>query len=121
MNILVVDDDPISREMIETIIEGMDYSVLLAEDALEALSIIDTNPSIDLIISDMNMPMVSGIELFQNLVDADINLPFILLTGDDPTPLLAQAPNMSACLIKDFSMVETLPPLIEQVIQARGN
>jgi CheY-like chemotaxis protein len=47
------------------------------------------------------------------------NLPFVLLTGDAAGPLLAEEPRLDACLVKDFSLEETLAPAIEAVMQAR--
>lgn len=74
---------------------------------------------IALIISDMNMPMVTGIELYQMLKTQGLSVPFILLTGDDPEPLRQQEPGLSACMIKDFSLDETLPAAIALAMQAQ--
>lgn len=120
MKVLVVDDDSFAGEMIAAVVEEMQYDVHLVENAIDALEAIETTPDFDLIISDMNMPMVSGIELFQNLKEAGKTYPFILLTGDDPEPLKLQEPELSACILKDFSMDEILPPIITQVLVAGG-
>ncbi len=118
MQILVVDDDPFAGELITLTLEALDYEVIMAEHALAALELLQPAHQIELVISDMNMPMVSGIELFQTLRAQGIDLPFILLTGDDPEPLQQQEPALNACLLKDFSLDETLPQVIEQVMLA---
>ncbi len=118
MQILVVDDDPFAGELITLTLEALDYEVIMAEHALAALELLQPAHQIELVISDMNMPMVSGIELFQTLRAQGIDLPFILLTGDDPAPLQQQEPALNACLLKDFSLDETLPQVIEQVMLA---
>ncbi len=118
MQILVVDDDPFAGEMIKLTLEALDYDVLLVEHALAAIEQLQAEQPIDLIISDMNMPMISGIELFQTLRGQGIVTPFILLTGDDPEPLQQQEPALNACMLKDFSLDETLPEVIEQVMRA---
>ncbi|HQR95276.1 MAG: response regulator [Gammaproteobacteria bacterium] len=118
MQILVVDDDPFAGEMIKLTLEALDYDVLLVEHALAAIEQLQAEQPIELIISDMNMPMISGIELFQTLRGQGIVTPFILLTGDDPEPLQQQEPALNACMLKDFSLDETLPEVIEQVMRA---
>jgi CheY-like chemotaxis protein len=122
MHILVVDDDALAGEMIGATLEMLDHTVILAENGIEAIDHINDHPELELIISDMNMPMMTGIELFHTLLEHEINLPFILLTGDDPEPLLAQEPRLSACLLKDYSLDERLPPLIDTIMKTHlGN
>jgi CheY-like chemotaxis protein len=118
MDILLVDDDPLAGEMIAATLEMLDHTVILAENGIEAIEQVENNPNLNLIISDMNMPMMTGIELFHTLLENHVLLPFILLTGDNPTPLLTQEPRLSACILKDSSLDETLPVLINRVMQA---
>ncbi len=118
MDILLVDDDLLAGEMIGATLEMLDHTVILAENGIEAIEQVEHNPNLNLIISDMNMPMMTGIELFHTLLENDIHLPFILLTGDNPAPLLTQEPRLSACILKDASLDETLPALINRVMQA---
>lgn len=118
MHILVVDDDPFAAEMIQATLEAFDYRVSVADQAFAALELWQSASDIDLIVSDMNMPMMSGIELFQTLSAEGLNVPFMLLTGDDPEPLQRQVPGLAACLLKDFRLDETLPEAIEKVLSA---
>ena len=116
MRVLVVDDDPFSREMTVAVLEDLGYECQLADNGVEAMEIVGRESRFDLVISDMNMPLVSGIDLFRELRTQGVVLPFILLTGDDPDSLQAQEPNLDACLFKDFSLEETLPQLIVEVL-----
>lgn len=120
MHILVVDDDPLAAEMIAAIIEGMDMTPIIADNGMDALEKLEATPDIRLIISDMNMPLLSGLELFELLHQQDNQRPFILLTGDEPAPLHQQQPAITACLLKDFSLDETLPDIIHQALNATG-
>ncbi len=64
--ILVVDDNPDSREMLSFILTGEGFSVIAAGDGLEALDLVkEVHP--DLIITDINMPNIDGIELTKKL------------------------------------------------------
>lgn len=115
MRILVVDDDALAGEMTAAILEGLGHTALLVEDGMEAIGKLNADESIELIVSDMHMPMVSGIDLFRELRDQNCTLPFILLTGDEPEGLLAQEPRLDACLLKDFYMGETLALVLDKV------
>ncbi|MDP2805117.1 MAG: response regulator, partial [Gallionellaceae bacterium] len=89
MQILVVDDDSLACEMTAAVVESVGHDVLLAENAIEAMEkLVAASEGIDIVISDMNMPLVSGIELFRELRSQGIKIPFILLTGDNPDGLL---------------------------------
>lgn len=116
MQILVVDDDALACEMTAAVIESVGHEALLVENAVEAMEILAATPSIDMVISDMNMPLVSGIEFFREMRSQGSNLPFILLTGDDPDALLTEEPTLDGCMIKDFTMEETLPQMIDAVM-----
>jgi len=118
MKILVVDDDPLAAAMIAAVLEDLGHTALLAENAIEAAEQLNADSAIALVISDMHMPMVSGIDLFRELRAQGNTLPFILLTGDSPEGLLAQEPRLDACLVKDGSLDEHLPPVVAQVLAA---
>jgi len=116
MKILVVDDDSLACEMTAAIVESLGHETLQAENGVMAMEMLDAAPDIAMLICDMNMPMISGIELFRELKNQGITLPFILLTGDKPDGLWAQEPSLDGCMTKDFSMEATLPDMIDAVM-----
>lgn len=116
MRILVVDDDSLSGELTGAVLEGLGHSPVLADNGIDATDKLNANPDIQMILSDMNMPMVSGIELFRELREQGIELPFILLTGDEPAQLLAEEPRLDACVRKDFDLADTLPQVMATVL-----
>lgn len=120
MQILVVDDDQLAGEMITAVLEDQGHQVFQAENALQAMELLNQQFAIELIVSDLNMPLMSGIELFHELRGQGLNVPFILLSGDDPVALRAQEPGLDACLMKDFSMDESLPAAIDDIMAARA-
>lgn len=115
MRILVVDDDPLAGEMAVAILEDAGYECLRVENGIEALEKLAEAQDIDLVISDLNMPLLSGLDLFQELRDQGIATPFVLLTGDDPEPLMNNTPGLTDCLMKDISLEETLPALVSRL------
>lgn len=120
MKILVVDDDAMAGEMTGAVLEGMGHEVVLAEDGIDAAGKLNADAGIEMVISDMNMPMVSGIDLFRELREDGSALPFILLTGDEPEGLLAQEPRLDACLLKDFTLEDSLPQVMAEVLARYG-
>ncbi|UCG77503.1 MAG: response regulator [Nitrospirota bacterium] len=80
--ILVVDDSLSVRKFASMILEGKDYKVLSATNGLEALNIIDDN-RVDLIISDLEMPVMHGYELLSELKRRGLLeiMPVVVLTS----------------------------------------
>jgi CheY-like chemotaxis protein len=119
MRILVIDDDSMAGEMTAAILEDMGHEIVLAENGMDAMEKIAANTGIEMLISDLNMPLLSGIDLFRELRAQGIGLPFILLTGDDPEKPRAEEPALDGCLLKDFSLEESLPEMIAGVLERR--
>ncbi len=116
MRILVVDDDAMAGEMIGAVLEELGHVVVLAGDGVGARDTLAADAGIGLIVSDMNMPGVSGLDLFRGLREQGRRVPFILLTGDAPEHLLELEPGLDACLLKDFDLEETLPAVLAKVL-----
>lgn len=114
MKILIVDDDPFAGEMAAAILESAGHDCRLVEGGVEALETL-ANEAFELVISDMNMPLLSGLELFAELRERAIATPFILLSGDDPEPLRAQAPGLADCLMKDATLEDSLPNAVARL------
>ncbi|HAS50335.1 MAG TPA: response regulator [Gammaproteobacteria bacterium] len=115
MQILVVDDDPLAGEMAVAILEEAGHECQWVENGVEALEKLAEAPIFDLVISDMNMPLLSGLDLFWELRSQGLTLPFVLLTGDEPASLLAQEPGLAGCLMKDASLEDALPMLVNRL------
>ncbi|ORC31783.1 sigma-54 dependent transcriptional regulator [Marispirochaeta aestuarii] len=79
-NVLIVDDEKNIREGLGKALELEDYNVFLAADGKEALAVINSE-EIDLIITDLKMPEMSGEELLKKVASAYPTVPVIILTG----------------------------------------
>ncbi len=79
-NILVVDDEKNIREGLGKSLEMDGYNIFLAENGEEGLKIVN-NEELDLVITDLRMPKVSGEELLKSVSSAYPTLPVIILTG----------------------------------------
>ncbi|HIJ80317.1 MAG TPA: response regulator [Desulfuromonadales bacterium] len=114
--VLVVDDDEFTAELTGMILESAGYDVVIAIGGMEALEKIAENASIGLILSDMNMPFMDGIQLFAELREQGYSHPFVLLTGEDSTPLKLAHPNMDAIITKDENLQDILPAIVSELL-----
>ena len=79
-NILYVDDDPESGEIVRRLLSGGDYDVSVSNSGKDALKKI-LNAKFDLVLTDLNMPGLSGLELLEKIKDKDPDLLVIILTA----------------------------------------
>jgi CheY-like chemotaxis protein len=109
--ILVVDDDLFTAELTGMTLEAAGHDVVIAEGALDALEKLASDPAIWVIVSDLNMPFMDGLQLLEELREQGFSQPFVLLSGQE-TPL---RPGIAAVLIKDENLQEALPQLIAEL------
>ena len=81
--ILIVDDDPVQRRLLEAVVQKSGFETSSAENGEEALSILQSNPPtfFDLIILDLVMPNLDGMGVLQALQKTDIKAPIIVQTA----------------------------------------
>jgi DNA-binding response OmpR family regulator len=79
-NVLVVDDEKSLCELYKAELQDRGYSVLVANDGKQALTMAQAN-QVDLIVLDIKMPGMDGIEVLQKLVGKDRGVPVILNTA----------------------------------------
>jgi len=82
VRILVVDDDRAVRESLRRSLSFNGYSVELAQDGLEALSLISSNRP-DALVLDVMMPRLDGLEVCRQLRSSGDDLPILVLTARD--------------------------------------
>ena len=79
--ILVVDDDSMNLMRTKMIL-GQEYQVVLAESGLEALNKLqEEEEQIDMVLLDIDMPEMNGIETFERMKDFAADIPVIFLTA----------------------------------------
>ena len=92
MNILLIEDSEPSQALIGKAIEkaGLDYQLNIVETGEEALSFLqestlEANPSVDMVLLDLNLPKKSGIEVLSDIRSDEKfnNVPIIILTSSN--------------------------------------
>jgi CheY-like chemotaxis protein len=86
-SVLVVDDDPISRELVGVLLEAEGYAVQLVESGEEAIEYLKQNAQVDAVLTDMQMPGLSGAELVAELRKvAKSGVRLIAMSASQPDP-----------------------------------
>jgi DNA-binding response OmpR family regulator len=118
--ILVVEDDLTICQLNADVLRHFGYQVDAAEDGAAAWDTLQRN-RYDLMVTDNDMPKVSGVELLHKLHAAHMALPVILATGKPPQDEFTQYPWLqpAALLLKPYSFHELLGT-VQQVLRATG-
>ncbi len=109
IKILVVDDEPDMTENLELILKRGGHEILVETDSRKAASLVDEEQP-DLVITDMRMPEVDGLDLLQQIKTSQPNIPVIVLTGYASVDSAVEAMKKGATdyLSKPFSPDELL-------------
>lgn len=105
MKILLAEDDVLTQKSLTYFLEAKEYKVVHARDGEAALALLKED-AFDLIITDLNMPKVGGMELIHVIrTDLQLQTPIIVLTasGVEQTELDAFAIGASEFVSKPFS------------------
>jgi two-component system, cell cycle sensor histidine kinase and response regulator CckA len=89
MTILVVDDEPAIRSLVEMILKGADYAVVCAENGVEGVSLYRSSPDrFDLVLTDLEMPVMDGRQLIRLVRQTRASVKIICMSGytDRPIP-----------------------------------
>lgn len=79
-SILIVDDNPNMSSLLVEMLEIFEYNSVQAEDGLKALEALDTQ-KFSLVITDMKMPNMTGLELMERVKEKHPELPVVLISG----------------------------------------
>ncbi len=108
MSILLVDDDELIRASVPPMVEFFGHQVAVAPGGREALRILREGKAFDLVILDLNMPGMDGLETLRHLRRQRPELPVLLATGrlDDATVNALRRDGRALGIFKPFSMAE---------------
>ncbi len=113
MRILVVDDDKTTRKMLQLILKSKGYDVVTAENGMDGLQKLGLE-QINLILTDMNMPYMDGIEFTKQVKSTPeySTIPIVMLTteADEDEKKKAYAAGVDDYLVK--------PATAEQIVES---
>lgn len=104
--ILIVDDSPSVREEVAEVLSEAGYLVVEAEDGMDALAKLAVTADIGLVVSDINMPKLNGLEMIERIKSDGLHpgLPVVMLTSEGQPALIARAKKAGAkgWIVKPF-------------------
>ena len=120
-SLLITDDDRDFRATLRDLFEDRGYHTIEAADGQEALDILERE-IVHLLLVDMHMPRLSGLETLRAIRKVDLRLPFILLSAamDPTTEQQARAANAFQVLSKPVRLAEITSTVQLALHQAYG-
>lgn len=104
--ILLVDDSRTVRQQVGITLTEAGYATVEAENGQQAISVLAANPDLAMIIADVNMPVMNGIDMVQRIKDDNLapSVPIIMLTTEGQAELIDRAKKAGAkgWIIKPF-------------------
>lgn len=114
--ILIVDDNPLDRELAAGFVRELNMEVDFAEDGREGLAAVNRNPP-DAVLTDLDMPELNGLELVQELKSQHASIPVILMTAKGSEQIAAQALKFGASnYVPKRLLNRDLKPALETVL-----
>ncbi len=117
LRVLVVDDETNMRRVLEIMLSRQGYKTASASDGEDAFEQLQSG-GFDLVISDLRMPRVNGIELLGKLRAAGLEVPLIIITAQGSIESAVEAMRLGACdyLLRPFD-IEALDLAIKRVFR----
>ncbi len=102
--ILIVDDSRTIRQQVNFTLKKGGYEVVEAQDGLDGIAKVGENSDLAMIISDVNMPNLGGLEMVEKLKAAGNQIPIVMLTTEGAKELIdrAKAAGAKGWLVKPF-------------------
>ena len=119
--ILIIEDDDVIGTGLKYYLDAEDFEVYLAKTAKESLSIINSINDLNIILLDINLPDMSGFDLFKKIKEIK-NIPIIFLTANDLEISIVRGLDMGAddYITKPFKARELISR-INAVLRRNGN
>jgi DNA-binding NtrC family response regulator len=116
--ILLAEDEPGLRKVVRTVLEHVGFRVLEASDGRDAERVFaEHSASIDLVLTDVNMPKMGGVELWRRLRAIRPGVKVLYMTGYPDRALLGEVKSGDAELLQKPFTIEALTSKIRNVFE----
>lgn len=108
LKLLFVEDEEDLIEIITDTLNKLQASFLTAKNGEEALDVIKQNPDIDIVVTDLNMPIMSGLELIKELKEDNFDKPIIVMSAHTEIDYINKAKEFGVdnYLLKPFDFIK---------------
>nr|WP_225936925.1 sigma-54 dependent transcriptional regulator [Myxococcus sp. RHSTA-1-4] len=121
-NVLLVDDDPAVAKVLGALLAQAGLTTHAARDGAEALALLARKP-IDVVVSDVRMPGMDGMQLLAEVARGWPDVPVVLLTAHGTVPLAVEAMKAGAAdfMLKPFDREEILFTIRKALLRTQGD
>jgi two-component system, OmpR family, response regulator VicR len=123
MKILISEDDLMTLKALEHKLKSDGYDTITALDGKKAIDLLTSNPDIDLLLTDLHMPLISGLELITHVRNVmKSNMPIVMLTrvGLEDTVFHAFELGADDYITKPFSPEELSLRIKRLLLKGKG-
>ena len=117
--ILVVDDSVMARKSLQSLLEERGYSVSIAGNGREGLEVLEADPDIQIVVSDVHMPNMDGIEFVEAIAEhmGSRALKIVMLTTEHSAILEGRGKELGVVgwMVKPLN--PNFPDLIEHILE----
>ena len=108
LKLLFVEDEEDLIEIITDTLIKLDANFLTAKNGQEALDLIEKNSDIDVIVTDINMPVMNGLIMIKELINRDNKIPIIIMSAHTESDYIEKAKDMGIdnYLLKPFDFIK---------------
>jgi two-component system chemotaxis response regulator CheY len=119
--ILVIDDSMLARQEISRAVSSAGFSVIEATDGIDGLLKLTATPTVRLIVCDVNMPRMNGMEFLERVNETGLRVPLLMLTTQSQPEFIHRAKALGAkgWIVKPFRC-EVLAAAVKKLLEPRG-
>jgi two-component system, chemotaxis family, chemotaxis protein CheY len=118
--ILIVDDSETMRAQLKRDLEAKGFQVVEGTDGINGLEVLSANPDVKLIICDVNMPRLDGLDMAKKIheVPSQKSLPILIMTTEASSALKAKGKDAGvlAWVTKPYVAAKLLP-VVEKIVK----
>jgi YesN/AraC family two-component response regulator len=119
LKLLFVEDEEDLITIIEDTLTKLQSNFLTARNGEEALKVLENHPDIDAVITDINMPLMNGIELIEQMNQKGLTMPVIVMSAHTEAEYLekAKALGVKNYLLKPFDFIKFIDLIVNMGIK----
>ncbi len=120
INILVAEDNDVSRNMMTSILRAKGYKTHDAIDGDSAIKVVESN-DVDMALVDVNMAPTGGFEFVKYTLTQGMDIPVVIITGDDSADLLMEASSLGVAKVMQKPVApDRLLDTVVRVLKRKG-
>lgn len=116
LKLLFVEDEEDLLQIIEETLEKLSLNFLTAKNGEIALTLLDENPDVDYVVTDINMPVMNGLDMIKSIREKNIDVGIVIMSAHTETEYISQAESLGVqdYLLKPFDFIKFIDLMIEK-------